>query len=162
MRSSLLNEAVCPQVGWEWIHISQGRLGILSFLCDLGASSTLLCSSLHYHLPHIKPSNLGRWCPSRPEQEERSSRFSQHFHPGWCRSPELYKMTGNKGVHCAGLFEWILSTPSSSLQPLISARSAAAVLKSYHDFENPWKLYIWNCCYVSFCLFLQSYKYKPK
>lgn len=59
MRSDLLNEAVCPQVGWEWTYRNQGQLGILAFLFDLEAFSMILCSSLHYHLPHIKPRNLG-------------------------------------------------------------------------------------------------------
>lgn len=68
MRSGLLNEAVCPQAGWRWTYISQGHLGISSHLFDLGAPSMLLCSSLHYHLPHIKPRNLGCLCQTRPEQ----------------------------------------------------------------------------------------------
>lgn len=158
MRSDLLNEAVCPQVGWEWTYRSQGHLGIWAFLFDLGVFSMLLCSSLHYHLPPIKPCNLG--CCVSPVQSRGSS------------VPDPARPSTQAGAEAQNYTKWLGTRESATLACLNGSFLtpdfiAINIYKIYNSssqillwfFKTPGNS-IWNCCYVSFCLVLQSYKYK--
>lgn len=155
MRLSLLNEAVCPQVGWEWTHVSQGRLGIFVFSVWFRSIVPAPLHSLHRHLPHIKPNNLG--CLLRPGQSRRR-RVPDPARPSSQAGMEAQKCTKRPATRELAALACLNESFSPwSLWPLISAKSTAAVLKFYYDFKNSWKFYIWN-----FCLILQSYKYKFK
>lgn len=151
------------RVSSSWLRMDTRKprpSGHLPSLCDLAAPSVLLCSSLHCHLPHIRP--VSSAAGVSPGQRRRRG-VPDPARPSPQAGAETQNLTNWPATGESAVLACLNGSPiPRHLQPFISVRSVAAVHTFYYDFENTWKLYTRNWCYVSFCRVLQSDNYKFK